>query len=98
MNDKNLDFYNKLGVDPFKELAIRGGFNTYVDLDLIYPYVKSAASILELGAGYGRCIDFFLNKKFKGTITAVEQSNPLMTHLISKYSKIKNIELLQEDF
>ena len=97
MNDKNFEFYNKMGVDPFKELAVKGGFNTFVDLELIYPYLKNSKNILELGAGYGRCIDFFIQKGFSGKIIAVEQSESLMNHLRSKYHTSKNVELLQED-
>lgn len=97
MNDQNFDFYNKLGVDPFRELAVRGGFSTFVDMELIYPYIKDSATILELGAGYGRCVEFFLQKGFKGKVIAVEQSPGLMAHMKAKFQKSKNVELLQQD-
>jgi SAM-dependent methyltransferase len=97
MNDNNLDFYSKMGVNPFKELAVMGGFSTFIDLELIYPYIKFSNSILELGAGYGRCLDFFLQKKFTGKIIAIEQSAVLMTELRSKFDKYNNVELLQKD-
>lgn len=97
MNDNNLEFYSKMGVDPFKDLAVMGGFSTFIDLELIYPYIKFSNSILELGAGYGRCIDFFLQKKFSGDIIAIEQSPVLMTELKSKFGKYDNVKLLQED-
>ncbi|WMJ72724.1 class I SAM-dependent methyltransferase [Cytophagaceae bacterium ABcell3] len=87
MNDANLTFYENLGIDPFKELAIKGGFNSFVDLELAYPYLKESNSILEIGAGYGRCIDFFLEKKFQGTLIGIEQSTPMVAHLEKKYKE-----------
>jgi ubiquinone/menaquinone biosynthesis C-methylase UbiE len=97
MNEKNFEFYNKLGVNPFKEFAIVGGFNTFVDLELIYPYINKSKTVLELGAGYGRCIEFFLQKGYHGKIIAVEQSPALIDYLKVKYQKFKNLILLQAD-
>lgn len=85
MNEKNLDFYNNLGVDPFKELAVIGGFNSYIDLDILYPRIANAKSILEIGAGYGRCLDYFLKKDFNARLLAVEQSPVLIAYLNEKY-------------
>jgi SAM-dependent methyltransferase len=95
MNEKNFDFYKNLGVDPFKKLSVIGGFNSFTDLELCYPIISEAKSILELGAGYGRCLDFFIEKKFKGKLIAVEQSEPLVQYLKEHYSP--RVEILQED-
>ncbi|MFL5729137.1 MAG: class I SAM-dependent methyltransferase, partial [Cytophagaceae bacterium] len=95
MNEKNFDFYRNLGVDPFKKLAAIGGFSSYTDLELSFPFIKNSQSILELGAGYGRCLDFFIAKGFKGKLIAVEQSEPLVQHLKSQYGD--KAEILQED-
>jgi SAM-dependent methyltransferase len=95
MNNSNFNFYNNLGVEPFKKLAVIGGFNSYKDLELCYPYIKDAKSILELGAGYGRCLDFFIENNYKGKLIAVEQSPPLAAHLKKHYSS--KAEILQED-
>jgi SAM-dependent methyltransferase len=95
MNENNFDFYRNLGVDPFKKLAVIGGFNTFIDLELSYPFIKQAESILELGAGYGRCLDFFIAKGYEGKLIAVEQSSPLVQHLKEHYSP--RVEILQED-
>jgi SAM-dependent methyltransferase len=96
MNEKNFNFYKNLGVDPFKKLASIGGFNSYTDLELCYPFISGAKSILELGAGYGRCLDFFIEeKKFTGKLIAVEQSEPLVQYLKQHYSP--RVEILQED-
>ncbi|HXA00564.1 MAG TPA: class I SAM-dependent methyltransferase [Cytophagaceae bacterium] len=95
MNEKNFDFYRNLGVDPFKKLAVVGGFNSFTDLELTYPFVKHSESILELGAGYGRCLDFFIAKEYTGKLIAVEQSDPLVKYLKQHYSS--RVEILQED-
>lgn len=100
MNDLNLAFYEKLGVDPFKELAIKGGFHSYIDLELAFPYIKDSKTILELGAGYGRCLDFFLEKNFNGKLIAVELSKPLLSHLSVKYAteiQENKIEVIAKD-
>ncbi|HEX8547462.1 MAG TPA: class I SAM-dependent methyltransferase [Cytophagaceae bacterium] len=94
MNAGNHLFYNNLGIDPFKLLAEVGGFSTYTDLELAYPFIKQSKSILELGAGYGRCVDFLIQKKYKGRVIAVEQSPILIDHLKDRFP---TIEILQED-
>jgi SAM-dependent methyltransferase len=81
MNDKNLNFYKNIGLEPFIELSEKGGFSAYTDLELISTYISNKASILELGAGYGRCLNYFINKGHKGKLTAVEFIPPLVDYL-----------------
>lgn len=95
MNDSNLPFYTNLGVDHFKMLAEVGGFDKYKDLELIYPYIKNSSFLLELGAGYGRCLEFLKKKKYKGKIFAIEQSSLLVGHLKEFYEEMA--EILQTD-
>lgn len=86
VNEKNFNFYNQIGLDTFQSLAQSGGFNTFVDLEIAYRYIQPSENIVEIGAGYGRCIDFLLHKKHEGKIIAVEQSPVLCKHLMGKYS------------
>jgi len=95
MNDKNIQFYNNLGVDPFKKLSEVGGFNTYKDLEVVYPYIDHAGSIVELGAGYGRCLDFFIRNNFEGKLVAVEKAIPYLNYLQENYSD--RVEIINED-
>lgn len=95
MNDNNIQFYNNLGVDPFKKLSEVGGFNTYKDLEIVFPYIEQAKSIVELGAGYGRCLDFFIKKKFKGKLIAVEKATPYLEYLQKNYAD--QVEIINED-
>ncbi len=95
INEKNFNFYNQIGIDTFQSLAKDGGFSTYVDLEIAYRYIQSAENIVEIGAGYGRCIDFLLAKKHQGKIIAVEQSAKLCGHLREKYSS--TVEIVEGD-
>ena len=86
MNDKNLLFYKNIGLSPFMELSDKGGFSSYKDMELIAPYISDNASILELGAGFGRCLEYFVKKGHKGKLTAVEFVLPLVEHLKEKFA------------
>lgn len=104
MNDKNLLFYSNIGLDPFRELAVKGGFSSYKDMELIAPYISQEASILELGAGFGRCLAYFIDKGHKGKLTGIEYSQPLVKYLKEKFegkaeiinADIKKLELKEK--
>jgi precorrin-6B methylase 2 len=95
INEKNFNFYNRIGLDTFQALAKDGGFSTFVDLEIAYRYIQPTENIAEIGAGYGRCIDFLLAKKHQGKIIAVEQSPKLCEHLRAVYSS--NIKIVEGD-
>ncbi|HVD99408.1 MAG TPA: class I SAM-dependent methyltransferase [Cytophagaceae bacterium] len=95
MNDKNLLFYNNIGLDPFMELSVKGGFSSYKDMEMIAPYISPDDSILELGAGFGRCLNYFIDKGHKGKLTAVEYSTSLLNYLKEKFSE--KVEILDAD-
>ncbi len=90
-----------MGLDPFKELSVLGGFSSYKDMELIAPYINQNASILELGAGFGRCLTYFLETGHLGKLTGVEFSPPLVEYLKDKFkgkaeiinADIKKLEL-----
>lgn len=94
-NNNNLRFYRNIDLNYFKMLAENGGFNLFTDLDLIYPYIENSESVLELGAGYGRCLEFLLQKKYQGKIFAVEQSPKLVRHLNYVYSN--KVDIIHAD-
>lgn len=95
VNKKNFNFYNQIGIDTFQSLAQTGGFNTFVDLEIAYRYIQPAENIVEIGAGYGRCLDFLFEKKHQGKIFAVEQSPVLCKHLRAKY--LSGVEVIEGD-
>lgn len=92
-NEKNFNFYNQIGLETFQSLAQTGGFNTFVDLEIAYRYIQSNENVIEIGAGYGRCLDFLIEKKHEGHIYAIEQSAVLCTHLRKKYAP--SIEIIE---
>ncbi len=95
MNDKNIQFYNNLGVEPFKKLSEVGGFSSHKDLELVFPYIDGSNSIVEVGAGFGRCLDFFINKGFEGKLIAVEKAVPYLEYLRKHYAD--RVEILDAD-
>jgi tRNA A58 N-methylase Trm61 len=86
INKKNFNFYNNIGLATFQSMAAQGGFDTFTDLEIVYRNINPTNSILEIGAGYGRCVNFLLQKQHKGSITAVEQSPVLIAHLLQQYA------------
>jgi phospholipid N-methyltransferase len=96
-NKSNKQFYNHVPLEVFKDMTKQGGFSDYKDLKLIADSIPSAAHVLELGAGYGRCIDFLLARNHTGLITAVEHSASLLTVLREKYIDFPQVEVVEED-
>ncbi len=85
MKDGNFAFYKGMKLESFMEFARLTGFTAGVDIDVIYPYIKDAKKLVELGAGYGRAIDFLLKKGFEGEIVAVERIDSLIGHLENRF-------------
>ncbi len=95
-NKKNFKFYKNIGVENLRELSMIGGFDVCKDMDLSWPHIKGANRILELGAGTGRCIQYLLDKEFKGEIVAIEQSEDFFQYLRKNYGSKST--LIQGDF
>ncbi len=91
-NKGNWDFYRNLPIAQFKRIAGDAGFDAHKDLTLVAPFIKAEDAILEIGAGYGRCLDFLLAQQHRGPITAIEQSPELIEALTKAYAdKVKII-------
>jgi len=95
-NDKNVDFYRNIKLETFKHLATVIGLDTGIDVDVIYPFIKDADTLVELGAGYGRVIKALLQRGFKGKIIAIERITALIEHLSQNIPEI--VVLQQQDF
>ncbi len=96
-NKTNKDFYRNVPLLVFQEMTEQGGFSAYKDLKLIAEHIPSNVDVLELGAGYGRCVDFLLEQKHTGTIIAVEQSIPFVEVLKKKYKDLSNVTVVHDD-
>jgi hypothetical protein len=94
-NRDNIQFYETICIDEFKDLVKRGGFENNQDIQLIMPYLKNVNSIIEIGAGYGRVIGALRNLGFKGSITAIERSLKLSKYIAESYGD--DINLINND-
>lgn len=90
-NDKNLEFYGRIDLAAFAGLAKVGGFDTYKDLETISSYLSPYTDVLELGAGYGRCLEYFKKTSHRGKIIAIEKSAHLAEYLREHYGKLATI-------
>ena len=96
-NDSNKIFYNTVPLDVFQSLTQQGGFVDCLDLKLIEKHIPISSSVMEVGAGYGRCVDFLLAKKQEGRIIAIEQSLQFSTVLLEKYKSQSNVQIINDD-
>lgn len=103
-NDKNMGFYQNIKMETFKHLAGVIGFDTAIDVELLFPIVKNAKVLLELGAGYGRVVKALLARGFAGKIIAVERVTSFINHLklnipeivVLQQQDIKHLELKEK--
>jgi 16S rRNA A1518/A1519 N6-dimethyltransferase RsmA/KsgA/DIM1 with predicted DNA glycosylase/AP lyase activity len=96
-NDSNKKFYNTVPLDVFQSLTQQGGFDECIDMELIEKYIAVSAHVMEVGAGYGRCVDFLLEKKQDAKILAVEQSPQFSKVLTEKYKDQSRVQVINED-
>ncbi len=95
MMDSNLEFYQNIKIPKFKEIADLQGFNTCPDLRILYPYLKDAQRILEIGSGYGRVVKEISAYDFRGKITALDRSPKMCAYIRRK--KLKNVSVVEAD-
>jgi len=86
-NSRNAAFYRKMPLSYFKGKAIEGGLDDNCDIKTIISYIARAKSILELGAGYGRVLDYIIKSGFKGELFAVEREPKLCKILKKRFKK-----------
>ncbi|MBC7487653.1 MAG: class I SAM-dependent methyltransferase [Cytophagaceae bacterium] len=96
-NDSNRIFYNAVPLDVFQSLTKQGGFDECIDLELIEKHIATSGRIMEVGAGYGRCVDFLLKNKQESQILAVEQSPQLSKVLLEKYKNQPKVQVINAD-
>lgn len=94
-NANNQAFYEGIQPQGLAKLAHLAGLDTNCDLVLIDQYLKNAKSILEIGCGYGRVVDYLLQNKISANITAIERSSTFCNHVQKSYGK--HIHLINAD-
>lgn len=90
-NDDNDLFYAHIKAEGLKLFAEKAGLDDNCDLKQISPYINNAKSVLEVGAGYGRVIDYLINSNFAGKVTAIERNNFLYNYLFCLYKNKVNL-------
>lgn len=96
-NSDNGAFYEGLKIGGLKALAKKAGLENGCDMDILAPYWSHAKSILEVGAGYGRVINYLLKHQFAGEITAIECCRTFIKYLDSRFHHCKNVHLIPAD-
>jgi SAM-dependent methyltransferase len=96
-NSDNNAFYEAVKAEGLQKLAEKGGLATGCDMRILTPYWSKAKSILEVGAGYGRVIEYLLKHQFQGKITAIERCATLFSFLENQYKSNDNVRLLHKD-
>ncbi|KAH9107683.1 hypothetical protein AeMF1_017026 [Aphanomyces euteiches] len=65
------------------------------DLQVASVHIGSPSSVLEVGPGTGRCIDFFLKLESPpSTLTAIEVSDFHFNHLVHKYAAVPQVTIV----
>ena len=90
-NDDNREFYRSITEKELRTIAIEGGLHSGCDLNNLVEFWKNASSILEIGAGYGRVIDYLIKHNYQGEITAIEQAEDLYAYLQTCFGQQANV-------
>ncbi len=99
-NGDNDPFYQHIKSDGLRQFAEKAGLQSGCDLDAVAGYINNSKSILEVGAGYGRVIEYLLAHNYQGQITAIEKNAILFNELKTKYQdsvNLLNIDVLDSE-
>lgn len=100
MSAKNKEFYENFPVGKLNgEYALNAGLSNAYELEhpIIKNFVNKLKTILEIGSGEGRIIQWLIDQGYDGKIFAVERSKPFLDYLRKEYSQYNNIEILEKD-
>lgn len=87
-NSDNAVMYKKMPLKYFKQEAIQGGLNNGCDIKAIIKYIKNAGFILEVGAGYGRVLNYIIKNGFASKLFALERELKLCRFLKKQFPQI----------
>lgn len=91
---QNCNAYNHLKVSWLKDKARRVGLSDCSDLQALMPYLSHKNHILDVGAGYGRVLNYLDQRGFKN-IEGIDY----VPHFIQEASKVnEHIRLYRGDF
>lgn len=90
-NDNNTGFYTSLTPEQLTATADLAGLNGFNDLKTIWPLIERSESILDVGAGTGRALDFLRQHQYKGQVTAVERNPIFCNYMLRLYNDMATI-------
>ena len=93
-NRDNAKIYSRLPLHAFLTFAKASGVDNNTDIVLLKEYIASAKNIMELGAGYGRVLQYLIQHS-SAHISGIERDRKLCKHLINNFED--NVEVIQAD-
>lgn len=94
-HNKDNDLFYETHPEILRAWAKAGGLSTWPDLIAIEPYIATADSILEIGSGYGRVLQYITQHHPDKKISGVEKSQNLFNTLTAQFKQ--NVTLHQCD-
>jgi cyclopropane fatty-acyl-phospholipid synthase-like methyltransferase len=95
-NEKNSNIFEKLPIVFFKKTAKKIGLDKCCDIQNLEIYINKSDSILDVGAGWGRVLNYLIfHKKYKGKLYALERSQQFYSYLKREFAN--QVELYNED-
>lgn len=86
-NQENNGFYSVMPIQDFVGFSKTCGLTQCCDVNAILPLITDADSILEVGGGYGRVLDFLMDNTHKPKLFAIEKNEKLYRQLATKFAK-----------
>jgi trans-aconitate methyltransferase len=94
-NSDNSRFYEEVSIEALSDCAKQGGFDDCCDVRAIHEHLAKVDSILDVGAGYGRAIDYLIRNFPNIKLTAIERSSSFCAYMREKYKSL--VKIYQKD-
>ena len=86
VNHKNAAFYGGFAKGDLMQLAQAGGLADCVDVKQVDYLLAKARSVLEVGAGYGRVVNYLLSHYSSLKVSAIERDPRYFRRLCSAFA------------
>ncbi len=90
-------YYENVPIKDFQDFITKGGLDNGCDIELIYPFIKSRKTLLEVGAGYGRVIEHLIEKGDPFEIYGIERSKHFFEYTQNKFKDNTQVHLILKD-
>ena len=91
MTSINKLFYEKIGPIGLRDFGFKASIDICTDLKQLSPLINNSKRILEIGAGYGRVLDYLSKKNPNKSLIGLENCNSMIQYLNKKYSNLAKI-------